>query len=697
MSTALEYNQVLQGFPAYRVFIFGFEVTEFCDDIGSNWSSSRAPSFATVQLLNLNDRFIVRKDDMVALYPEKVRSFVEKAPDSELARIYDRIINEGEVALDSYNDLKSIKSRMLRIKRNNVYTVKSKPVDPFTGQVGAEATVPIYPFMEGRPIFHQNDPVRIFVQDPFDPQVWYWFFSGSITQISDSVRGATLEKIISIQCEDASKSLRYARISANPGFRDPAFFKSESDLATFTGFSTPLQNKSFQEAADFLVFGDVVTTTPNDSQLVSVPVVNPTTGQTFNRRILRTAAGNFKPTALKKRAYTLSKASNPSRSVTNLTDWQNVHLNHVVDIADITNLRVRSDNPEGASGVVERLKSKVKEAQDSGQFTASLTWEIMTEIGGNPADYPVDGGTLLMLLPEGLGKLGEDVVAKEFVSSISQVSEFKDRRSQMYDLVSRLEFAFYADPKGNLVIEMPFFDFDPAHFNVTSTAGPKVASPNEPINAARFTTVSASGSVTFDNERRFTIEDEALEDFTATDMDAPVKTVAYKVPEVSRAFAATLKTGARKPEVVKLDSLIPIYGWRSIQADAGIPVETERSALIACALELNKTNADAYSYKLPILPRFSAWLNRPMLWKHRNQIGTVTSIAHKIAWTGDIRTTLNFNYARGWTGDVSESSGRLIYETIGGRASRTINYAALFAQNVTANKQPLQTSKGSGT
>ena len=697
--SSLEYNQSLQGFPAYRVFIFGFEVTDDCDDIGTNWSCSRAPSFANIQLLNLNDKYIIRRDDMVALYPNKIRSFTSKAPDSDLAKIYDRIVTRGEIALDSYNDPKSTKSRIIRAKRHSVYSVKTEPVDPFTGLKLTSRSVPIYPFIEGKAVFHQNDPVRIFVQDPFDPQVWYWWFSGSITQIADGVRGATLEKTLNIQCEDVSKSLRYARVATNPGLRDPKDSRSKSDLIGHTLFSSVLQNKSFQEAADFLVFGDIITRTPRDNALVSVPVVNPNTGQQFNRKILRTAAGNFKALSQSKRVFTLAKSSNPNHSKTTLVDWQNKQLNHVVSIDDITVLRTRSDNPTKANVVVTRLINDVKAAQQRGEFTATLTQAIIKEIGENPADYPVDGGTLLMLLPSGLSKLGDDVIAKDFVSSISMTSEFKDRRTIMYDLISRVEFVFYADPKGNLVIEFPLYDFDPSNFATPSTVGLKKAAPDEPVGNARFTSVSSSGSVTFDNERRFTIEDECLDGFDATDVDGPVKTSAQKEPAVTLGFGVANKQGAgsRVPEAVTLDALIPIYGWRVIQADAGKPVTTQRAARIACAIELNKANADAYSYKLPILPRFSAWLNRPMLWRYRNHIGVVTSIVHKITWGSDARTTLNFNYARGWTGEIDEAAGRMIYETIGGREGRPINYATLFAQNATTNSRPLATSSGQGT
>lgn len=697
--TSLNYNQVIQGFPSFRVFIFGQDVTEYCTDISYNWSCGRAASFATIQLLNLHDRFMIRRDDMVALYPDKIKKFAIQAPNSDLASLYNQIISEDLIIEDSVRDPRSIKSKVVKLKQNNTYYVTTTPTDPFTGTPGGEINAPIYPMIEGKSIFHQNDPVRVFVQDPFDPEVWYYFFAGTITQIGDDVNGTNLEKVLNIQCEDVSKSLRYARITANPGFRNANLFQSNNDLANFTFFTSALQGKSFQELADYLVFGETVTNTPNDSMLSPVPVVAKD-GTTFNRMLLKTAAGNFQPLALKDRTYTIAQASNPARTVTTLSDWQNNVLNHNVEIGDIEYLRARSQNPVTASQVVTNLQSQVKAAQDAGDYTASLTMAIINEIGGDPANYPVDGGTLLMLLPEGLGKLGEDVVAKDYISSISQITEFKDRRSVMYDLVSRVEFVFYADPVGNLVIEFPLYDFDPSDFATPSTTGVIVPATTggsgDGTSAAKFTSVSNSGVVTFDNVRRFTIEDEVLDGFTATDSDSPVKTVAYKVPVVSLGFKAAEGPGARAPEVVKLDTLIPIYGWRAMQCDTGKPVTTQRAALISCATDLNKTNAEAYTYKLPILPRFSAWLNRPMLFKHRNHIATVTSINHKISWGSDIRTIINFNYARGWTGDIDSQAGRMIYETIGGRSSRAINYSALFAHVKTANSNSVGTSSGSG-
>lgn len=699
--TQLNYNESIQGFPSYRAFIAGFEVTEDCVDIGSNWSAGRAPSFASFQLLNLNDKYIMRREDLVILHPSQVFPLVNQSPDSDLAKIYDLVINQNQRILDSANDPTSIKYKVITKKQHPAYQITTNPIDPFTGNSLGAQQADIYPFIEGKSIFHQNDPVRIFVQDPFDPQVWYFWFSGSVTKIGDDVSGTNLEKTITINCEDVSKSLRYARYTINPGLRDPNQISTQEDLITFNGFTTPLSGHSLPEAADIVVFGDVGKDGLPDSALISVPVVA-RDGSTFNRIMSKTAAGNFKFLDPTKRIYTLAKSANPRRSTITLKNWQDQVLNHVVDVTDLEILRARSDNPETASQVLTRLENAVAVAQANGTFGASLTQQIITEIGTDPANYPVDGGTLYMLLPEGLDQLGTDVVAKEFVSSIAMVSEFKDRRSLMYDLVDRVEFVFYADPKGNLVVEFPLFDFDPDDFSDVSVQGKKHTSQDALVpDSVRFTIIAPSGTVSFDNEKRFIIEDETVESFGATDDDAPVKTVCLTVPVVTRSEQAltgnSLQNAVRNPLAVRLDALIPIYGARFIQGDSRKTVETERAALISSAIELNKANANAYTIKLTMLPRFAAWLNRPMLFRHRNHIGTAMSIAHKITWGSGISTTIGLGYLRGWTGEVDTAAARLIYKPIGGAQSRPINYAELFAHVKTTNSLPPTTTSGSGT
>jgi LysM repeat protein len=757
----LNYDDVVFGFPSFRVFVFGQEVTNDVSDVSVNWKVGRAPSSCAITLLNPNDRYIMRREDIVALNPQTSARFANKAQ-SDIAHDYLRMTSG--VVVDSVNDGQSHKAKIVKLKQHPTYRINVKTTDAFSGQTTATKNVSFYPFIEGKSCFHQNDPVRVFAQDPFDPAVWYYFFSGFITQIGDSSSGPAVEKTLILQCEDVTKSLRYARYTINPGIRDLNDVNIDQDLADFTGFTSPLVGLSLQEAADYIVFGDVAkeTSSLSDDSVAKFPVVSRNSDGkliAFNRIIAKTAAGNFKYRSQKERVYVLSGGSG-TRTAISLKDWQNLILDHKVKIGDLIDLRARSDNPEQASDVVARIESQasttvtgldppapttyvVKSGDTLGEIATSfgttisaltalnpnitnpnviypnqvitisqpkttvisnpkkLTELIISEIGRDPGNYPVDGGTLFMLLPEGLDELGNQIIAQDYVSTASFVSEFKDRRTLMYDLVDRVEFVFYADPKGNMIIEFPLFDFDPNDFG-SRNSQKSGAIEGFPPGLVKFTTANSDGTIEFDNERRFTIEDVAVDTFSATDDDGPVRTVALAVPVPIRYVQAATENGIQtapiKPVSVRLDTLIPIYGMRVIQADSKARlVETELGARIAAAVELNKVNSDAYSIKINMLPRFSAWLNRPMLFRHRNHIGTAVSVSHRISWASSAETSISLNYLRGWQGEIDSESGNFVYTTIGGAESRPLNYATLFAKRKSGNALAPTSASAQGT
>jgi hypothetical protein len=101
---------------------------------------------------------------------------------------------------------------------------------------------------------------------------------------------------------------------------------------------------------------------------------------------------------------------------------------------------------------------------------------------------------------------------------------------------------------------------------------------------------------------------------------------------------------------------------------------------------LNKINAESYTFRLSILPRMGAWVNRPYLFKHRNHVALAVSVTHHITWNSSADTVINFNYARGWHGDLDEN-GNMVYSTIGGRESKPINWAVLLGKRITPKPQ----------
>ena len=61
-------GQVRHAFPAYKVFIFGTEVTEDDLDVEVQYNSGRAPNTCSITLANDLDKYIMTTQDLKVLY-----------------------------------------------------------------------------------------------------------------------------------------------------------------------------------------------------------------------------------------------------------------------------------------------------------------------------------------------------------------------------------------------------------------------------------------------------------------------------------------------------------------------------------------------------------------------------------------------------------------------------------------------------
>ena len=287
----------------------------------------------------------------------------------------------------------------------------------------------------------------------------------------------------------------------------------------------------------------------------------------------------------------------------------------------------------------------------SDMATAQFTMEeLITLIGEDPVNFPVDGGRLLMFMPIGAGAVGREVVSETFGGAWSaQTAEYQSRFNIIYDILDRMEFLFFCTPKGDMVIEFPLYDFDPDDF-------------------ASF-------------EKRFILELIDTFNSSSTVSDANIRTqVQIKLnPTNDQNLDQTIANATTAP-VVKIPSLFPVYGTRSEQVNLRGLIQTESAARLYGSIYLNRVNADAHAISVPIVPRFDAQLNRPYRHKVRNHIGTTVSIVHNLQWMGSWRTTLTLNHVRNWTGQL-DINGRMIYVPIAGRESRPVNYQVLFGRS----------------
>jgi hypothetical protein len=347
-----------------------------------------------------------------------------------------------------------------------------------------------------------------------------------------------------------------------------------------------------------------------------------------------------------------------TESVT-LPQWEGI-ISWQVRVTDVQDLLNKDVDPASFNAKLEQRLHKA--------FGEATIEDIITLIGEDPVNFPVDGGRVFMLLPSGAEEIGNDVVGLDLIQSASMKDESSTQNllQLLYDALDRIEFKFYCTPKGDLVVEFPLYDFDPDDFGVY--------------------------------EPNYIVELDDQFASSATLSDAAVRTIIAVTASPTRYTqeGRRITSVMRDAAVVKVPALFPIYGQRMERADMKGRLRTTEAAQLYANILLNRLNADAYSAGLPIVPRFNCGLNRPYLWKLRNHIGTSADVTHSMAWNGGWRTSIGVHYMRGWSGQMT-SDHKMIYVPIAGAASRPINYKVLFGAAPDPVTPDLNTQDGTRT
>lgn len=321
----------------------------------------------------------------------------------------------------------------------------------------------------------------------------------------------------------------------------------------------------------------------------------------------------------------------------NLLEAYQTNIDCVISTSDLEQLK--------AEYLVDniRLDQEIK--------TNPTTEDIITEIGMHPELYPVDGGRLMMLLPPGVTGSNREITYHDPISSFALNTEWKSRAEIIFLMLSRIEFVFYVTPRGDYCIEFPLYDFEPSDFGKYG----------EDYIIKRHDTVLVD-SVFTDNKvmTQLTMAPQFLQNFK---------------------FAETIANIINRTTVT-LWPLIPMFGVRTAPITSKGYVASLEGANLYTHMALNRTNADAYTQKVHIMPNINLWLNRPVLIDVKSHIGTVKSIRHSIKWglQGSVDTNIDLNMMRGWDGSV-DAVGKRIYTPIGGMASRPLNYKEIFQKN----------------
>lgn len=654
---------------------------------------------------------------------------------------------------DSYREESlgyDLKQQVVREKLS--YTATLKPQNPDDPILNYEDRLAFnYPMQEGDCIFHANDPVRVAFRDPFDPRIWYWSFTGFVDTWTEDT-GMNFDSEITLTCTDVSKMVRYAVVQLKTGLLDPnldvileglrnqggntaansdiiltkevfedlsilevlevLFFGSQSavsrvDYRVFAQLDA-LEDMTEEELRGFFV-GQIGLT--QEQALEYVPK-----GLTDNPYYIQYDLGEWEKIKNKVTDSLRSKSVNRFNALNwqGITSPRDVSFKRYGDIGGIhfyvLGTPSDTDNYFGANEVEDLfnwneiihhrvrtsdLKNMHVDTYSGNSSNLSID-QVIYQIGTDLDNYPVGGGRVYYMSPARMDSvIGDGVLDHAFGGVGSMHSVFRDRLSWLYDLADVIDFRFYATPKGDLVFEMPFYDYDPEEFwqsKDTQSTGTNTLRTDQTFeeifqqsyngdyvegdwesltlmairkNTENLDLIDYQNPPVFDYGSSFTIDIHEQSGFSNTMSDRGVIT-AYR----TKANYLANWPGLQNPNVQKYKwaidkSLIPTLGVRVDEGNMWGFVNGETAAELYCALQLNRTNAESRNVGIQTVPKFGLMVNRPIWWRYRNYYANVVSCNHSVVWNSDVNSSINVNQIRGWAGEIDKDARKRVHRHFG--------------------------------
>lgn len=740
-------DQVRLAYPRYKIFVYGVDISNDVVSVTANFHDGESPNTCNFTILNKDDRYIINTADMVALHSEQIIKNVsefktlnipwmnknQKIKQNKVASGYSTgILTDPELLkaavekgiLDKtkrsilLRKLQSIPQQIDSSERTNVV---GNPLEKdFTNYFGT--SVRRYPLHDGSPIFHSMDPVRIFMRDPYDPTRWYHHFCGFISDMVDS-SDENNTKVFTIAAEDPTKLFRYTRVFVNPGIIDARAVIQEQDIKVQSFHAHFMRGMNLPEIFFTLLFGPDKAGTEkflqsSDGQKSDLNIstklrgighfsfdasgiflVGPDTNQ--DPKITQSSDD---PSLTSTRKESKLLGIKPEISIGNeLSIWQSL-IDHEVQPSDLWTMA--ADDLRDST-TVENIIDAVN-ARRSIDGTLNIE-EVVNEIGSRPELYRIDGGRLMMLIPKSLGAENRKILVEDIIQAYPLNSEWHSAGHIMYEVTERIQFKMYCSPKGDLIIEPPLYDFDPDDFGLDPISSDAFISSLQAVSPkeSNYTSESNSGdAISIFRLGEILVRSNSRGPFglgyiiyRSDTIDWEIAFVDEKVFTVVTVPRAIFQNWEGQPftdiigdlAVIKLPDLIPLYGVRQIPVTPrGYVVEKEAAELYG-RIQLAKTNAEAHTMKVNHLPNLKLGINRPLYVEGRNSLATTKQITHSITWgeSGMMNTTTDLYAARIWDGLITDDDPpQPIYTSIGGSASRSIDYSILFRnKGVPENKE----------
>jgi hypothetical protein len=489
-----------------------------------------------------------------------------------------------------------------------------------------------WPLFERSTVFHKNDPVRIFVHNPYtEDDQWLPAFTGYIDTYPKDVDDITSRSTIKINCHDIKAIMQKMRVQLNPNY-------GLINAAALFGERLGIFNDLIYQN-HWIGGGNLPANTPVEDAVAEYltgytykgsPAQKSELGQRIN------AVGGLKLGL--RVTYPTPEGMKDPTNPTNKTVLENWHTLGVVGLS----LGVSKTTLDAAIGNEEVTGDNFAAfVQTYTGFYTSSQIAIIQKGTTSDGDFRPDNAFVHFLLPaQGTGN-------REFTDKSFDVGtrdrDWTNRYAIINEAVGRFDYEWNVRPNGDIAIEFPMWDFDPSDFGAWA-----------PL-------------FTVDNHLRdHTVQDESSDIVTGL--------VCYGGHENKMAS----NQDSQAPQEVVTPVVILVSP--TMAARAGITIEQVTYPFIddikklqnLGLLEFQKKLSNCNSFNCTFAYRPMLLPNRPILCTPEKRMGTTTNISTTIQLFQMVGTQVSMRYIRSVRADGT-------YRLITGGTYLPISFKSPFA------------------
>jgi hypothetical protein len=604
-STITTGGKIWYMFPDYAVYINGVDFADLVESISINHNNLGQPSSASVTLVNpeliLN---YTEKNIPTLVNPELILNYTEKNIPSGTWNDY-RLSGTGK---NTKSDPTGTGAKDHIAKRDNkvLETGEALKKAMYENKQSYQSSDKMWPLRAGDCCIDTNDPVRIFLKDPYigniqnDEKIWMFGFTGFVDNVTDS-EDADMNSTIAISISDSRKIMRNSRMATNTGV-DIALIKDrvdalQKDIGDPGAYTTKFKGLTLPQVIIAMINGTQFLQSPGSH----TPIRTGGASDPFKQTLEGEEIGGVGEYEVHLHAFS------PDES---LSSWQ------------------------------EKFDMRLSK-------TDVETWGKGTRWGGDYWPGNKFNERIMILMPKGKGG---DIIGLYPRTDIGLYSEFQNRLDFLNEKIQQADMEFYCTPKGDLVFEIKLYSLNSWDFGDKWGAKNWNTQPNWGI---------LQESDCIDN---YTITDSDADVITHTRITgAPVNNEGIANLEignkgliplagsfgVGKPVKGKVELGAVSPEEM---GMLRRFGLRYNQKSLPHIAEPDKLQLYAESMyEMQKANMKTANVTL--LPNFEIGINRPFLLGARAKQFLISNISHTISWNGSLDTSLTLNYGRSYMGN----------------------------------------------